>query len=95
MDFSISEPGSESEFKIDQNIPIHGRTKRHKPYTYPFQHMNVGDSFYVPHKGPEDEFEKTRGKINSEARRFVRESEDEPKFQTRLVKQGYRCWRVA
>ncbi len=66
------------KYKIEKNIPIKG-TKR--PSKYPFDKMQVGDSFLVDNE--------KAGSIRSLIYRVGGK-----KFRTRSVKGGIRVWRV-
>lgn len=67
----------------DASIPRGGARK------YPLNEMGVGDSFFVPTK------DRSVGKrLSSSCVSFSRTRFPKRKFSVRLVKDGYRVWRV-
>jgi hypothetical protein len=73
------------EFKIEQGIEIPPR--RSGALKYPFDQMNVGDSFFIP----EDSSVKPANVSNS-AQAYGKQTGR--KFTVRRVEGGYRCWRT-
>jgi len=71
-----------NEFKVEKNIPMpQGRAGSAK---YPFDKLEVGDSFFIPGvKGRE-----FAGTAYSNGKR------NRMKFSVRSVAGGCRCWRV-
>jgi hypothetical protein len=68
-----------SQISIDKKVPL--------PRRFPFEHMQVGDSFAVPH-------DVKRPAINVAAMRYGRKHG--MKFTVRLTPdRSLRCWRVA
>lgn len=74
-------PKSNSEFKIEKNVPI--PADRRKKSKYPWKEMEIGDSFFVPGKGTH-EFRAVPGA----QKRYGM------KFTMRAVEGGVRVWRV-
>ena len=71
-----------NEFKIEKNVPIperFGRCKR-----YPFEKMEVGDSFLAPL----DQIESARQSSYYWARKHGR------KYKTQRQENGFRIWRI-
>lgn len=68
---------------IEKNIPIPAKIL--KPYLYPFEDMEVGDSFRVSSE--------KAGSVRSSSLSFgVKNS---MKFAVRKHEEAYRCWRIA
>lgn len=77
-------------FKIEKNIEITKRKKRQRNnLKYPFNEMEVGDSFLVP-VGDEDERVVQRRLVSACKYKKV----DGIKFKTRCLCDGVRVWRV-
>jgi len=79
-------------FKIEKNIPIPKICRPGRNFIYPFNEMEVGDSFFVPLNG-EKKTAVQASIVNSAARR------KEPggkRFTTRYMAEedGIRCWRI-
>jgi len=68
---------------IEKKIPM-PKSDRGRPYKYPFEQMEVGDSFFVP----KDEAEKARNSALQYARR------EGKIFHTRKENDGARIWRT-
>lgn len=66
-----------SGFRIEKNVPLPEKT------VYPFDDMEVGDSFFDDTSG--------ESKIRGEAGRA---SVMGRKFKVKKTPDGYRCWRV-
>lgn len=64
--------------KIEKGIP-HPRSR------FPFQEMEVGDSFLIPQEVP-------RMTVCVAAHRFGKDKG--LKFSVRMTPEGYRCWRI-
>jgi hypothetical protein len=77
-----------AEIRIEKGIevpePSFGRSRR-----YPFNKMEVGDSFFVG--CAKDDLKSTMTKILSSARG---QKAIGKKFTTRVVDGGVRCWRI-
>jgi hypothetical protein len=77
-----------AKIKIEKNVPIPGKTKK-KQYAFPFEKMDVGDSFSVP-------FSKSNySKLYLNSKRFTK---DNSGFRFTLRKNEtenwIRIWRV-
>jgi hypothetical protein len=72
-------------YKIDKNVPIKPKGSGGKSCKYPFDAMEVGDSFFLLKKN-----EALRAR--SAAANYGREHNR--KFTVRIFKDGYRCWRT-
>ena len=79
---------TQTEIKIDKNIPIQHYTKQVKGYDkYPFMEMEVGDSFAIP-EGHNDRSIKTYASTIGKKMGI--------KFKIYKTPDGtYRCWRVS
>ena len=76
-------------YKINKNIPITNiRKGKGRPSTYPFAEMQVGDSFFVSIK------DKRPRMVGNAANQYTRHHGGSPKFITRSVDGGSRCWRI-
>lgn len=71
--------------KIDKNVPIPKATTRQ--YKYPYEHMEVGDSFFIASK------KQFTASIRSYEKKMLQKGVV-VKFITRLEGKGQRCWRV-
>ena len=83
-----------SEFKIEKDVELpRSRLGRHNQ-KYPFEDMEVGDSFFAPANGLERGVLGSR--INNAARPFGKRHD--MKFTVRIVEEkqgeGVRVWRV-
>jgi len=75
-----------TQFPIDENVPLITTTKASQKYArYPFEQMEVGDSFFVP--DDKDERAAAEHAHNYAKMRSC-------KFSTRKVPGGRRIWRV-
>ena len=73
-------------FEIEKGIPIPNFTPRRNKY--PWRHMEVGDSFFVPTKN-EAESHRIQVSLLGSVRRL------KPlRFRAVLADSGVRCWRV-
>lgn len=68
-----------SEYKIEKGIPVPDRRGGGRPYSYPFRHMEVGDSF----------LSEVMLKCITSAQKQLG-----IKCVQRKVEGGYRVWRV-
>lgn len=72
---------------IDKNIPMpNPKRGRNKKYNYPWQKMEVGDSFLYP---PHVNYGTARGNVERMIEKLGR------KFALRTTPEGLRCWRTA
>lgn len=80
-----------TEIKIEKNIPIAPKRAPGRPSKskYPFNEMEIGDSFFVSGI--------TLSTINCTVRKFRMRNarNDGLKFTVRAVDGGFRVWRVA
>lgn len=61
---------------------------------YPFDHMEVGDSFLYPAQEG-DELTKLATRVRAAVGNYrKREGNAEKKFTVRIVDYGVRCWRI-
>jgi len=69
-----------TDFEIEKGIPLPARPNK----VYPFDQMEVGDSFLIPdHKYRAVQAAASRaGKCSGK------------RFTVRNTKEGYRCWRI-
>lgn len=69
--------------KVDKNVPLKSTTGRSGPWKYPYETMEVGDSFETPaatiYASVSQRMRRHPGKI----------------FTVRKVNGVYRCWRTA
>lgn len=72
---------------VEKGIPLPGR-KHHK---YPFDEMDVGDSFFIPAKSADDA---ARAQVSALGAMRARRLLDKD-FTTRRVDGGVRVWRIA
>lgn len=88
-------------FEIESHIPAPRAPRRKnnghrhvgRPPIYPFDRMNVGDSFFMPNtcfRGSNE----TRTLIGSAAIQFLRNSGLEWQFTTSACEGGARVWRI-
>lgn len=91
-------------FKVDRNIPIPGGPKRVVPdkNAYPWNYLNVGDSFFVP-LGTETVRvveNRLRASITTRKRRvgmeygWVEDFTIRVEYDERGNAVGVRCWRI-
>ncbi|MBW2569705.1 MAG: hypothetical protein JRE47_10145 [Deltaproteobacteria bacterium] len=80
-------------YKIEKNIPIYEIKKKtsiikQKNTKYPFNKMDIGDSFFVPID--------SIGRSNiTNAASYYNAQKNRGRYQTRAVYGGVRCWRIA
>lgn len=74
------------EFSVEKGKPLPAYPRRR----YPFDRMEVGDSFWVP---VGDNSERTKSNLNGSARAFGRRKGQ--KFSIRRDEDGFRVWRIA
>jgi hypothetical protein len=72
--------------EIQKNIAIPENVGRGRPSIYPFDKLEIGDSFLFP-------VEKAGQKAHA-AVQFANKSKAPKIFKTFKTEEGYRCWRV-
>lgn len=72
----------QDEIKIEHGIPM---PTRHSPSPYPFDDMQVGDSFLFPSGTTSQQANSAAGKAGRRLNRT---------FNTRTTPEGRRCWRT-
>jgi hypothetical protein len=75
-------------YKIEKDIPL----KEPKKSDYPFQKMEVGDSFLI--EAEKSEFKKHRAALFTAIYRLNTKAGDQIKITTRTVEDGLRVWRT-
>lgn len=78
-----------SIYKVEKNIPIPSKKNRS---IYPFQIMEVGDSFLVSCIN-KIELESYRQRVTLAIWRYYKKNND-VKFQTKTTDKGVRVWRI-
>lgn len=76
-----------SELKIDKDVPIPASDPGGRPEKYPWQKMEVGDSFLIPLESM-----KHKSAINLAYQAGQRTGR---KFSGRRIEGGTRVWRIA
>ena len=73
-------------YTIEKDIPLTGRQKAQR---FPFDFMEVGNSFFVPNGNI--------GTVNGARKLFQKRNPQYAQwvFANRTVKNGVRCWRIA
>ncbi len=72
-------------YEIEKNIPVPGDVKIDKRKKYPFDQMNVGDSFFAKNK--------TARSLSNSSQWHAKKTGK--KFTCTTEADGARCWRVA
>lgn len=80
-----------SQFKVEKGISLPMAHSKGAIWDYPFDSMEVGDSFFVPCEREDRNRKCTR--VRSHAKNFMLAHRDVD-FQYHLTKDGVRCWRV-
>lgn len=81
-------------YKIEKNIPITNKAGRKKSLLFPFDEMEVLDSFYVYLDENEyKDISSLRSTITKEISRYVKQNPD-TKFKTSADETGIRVWRI-
>lgn len=86
-----------SEIKIEKGIPIPPPSNGGRAPKYPFEGMEIGDSFTIPltgimhEKGGDMAFNRVKGA----AVRWMNKHGGEYRVRTRREEGVVRCWRVA
>jgi hypothetical protein len=79
--------------KLDKGVPIPPRTRGHGPHRkFPWEEMEIGDSFFVPKKGKH--YPQTDVSAKSYVKRHLATMAGK-KFAARRNSEGVRIWRVA
>ena len=83
-------------FEVEDDVPMPKNTRAGttRAGKYPFADMKVGSSFQVPCDNLEDA-KKIRASLNSCAARFVKTTDENMKFQTRILEESVGIWRTA
>lgn len=81
------------EFKIDKDVPKPLKRSKGKKANYPFDKMEVGDSFFVSIKEG-DNISKVQALVASSAKYYVLRNRLDVKFSTRTMVGGVRIWRI-
>lgn len=77
-------------------IPINPHLNKYRQFEYPFEQMEIGDSFFIAFK-PESEYDTTkklRDRVANQARRYNKNVDSNFRFIVHQVPKGARCWRV-
>lgn len=85
-----------SEFKIEKNVPVPVSYTKNN-LKYPFDQMEVGDSFFIPFKEGQSNEEKRKitNAVSSSCFTYKRAKKlNDITFATRMTKEGVRCWRT-
>ena len=76
--------------KVEKNVPMSkGQTTF---LEYPFQSMEVGDSFLVKWDGPEHG--RQQALLLGHAKRWATRDKNGHKYSTRQTNEGVRIWRI-
>lgn len=75
----------DTKYEIEKNVPVPPRSK------YPFEQMDVGDSFFTP-LGPDQTIKRLQNTLSGAAGYFARNTE--MNFVIRQANDGVRCWRI-
>lgn len=78
-----------SKIQIQKNIPIPSKTTNR---VYPFNEMEIGDSFLSEYKAEENKYAKSQ-KVYLAIWRFCQNNKDK-KFTTKSTDYGIRVWRI-
>ena len=79
-------------YKIEKNVKVSKINKRGRRAIYPWEQMEVGDSFFVPVEGDNEQFAKKSRSITATA--SARFNSGKGRYITRTLKDGIRVWRV-
>jgi hypothetical protein len=85
-------------FKIEKGIPLpdaRSGTRSPDAVPYPFDKMKVGDSFFIPTKGPVQMRRQTMRRVLAASYKFRRKTKSAASFASRSFSDGVRIWRVA
>ena len=91
---SYAQIRSKQMFEIEKDIPIPPLKGNRKETLYPFNQMEVGDSFFVPF-GEDEKLTKMRvsASIGQRCRHYKKNGQPN-RFSMRSVGTGVRVWRV-
>ena len=78
-------------FQIESGVEIPPQAQPLRKMKYPFNQLNVGDSFVFP-VGPDEDREAVQNRLQSAAANWGRSRG--MRFVTRRVPQGIRVWRI-
>ena len=85
-------------FRVEHDVPVEVKPRGRKPTYFPFDRMNVGDSFLIEcDSRNKTEVENWRRKLSVSKKRYLLEldeQDDVPNFKTGCVARGLRVWRV-
>ncbi len=82
-------------YEIDNNIPMPKLSEK-GIRKYPFAEMNVGDSFLIPYNiSDKKEASKIRNSVRVAGIHFGTRNERDYKYNTAIVNEGIRVWRVS
>ena len=73
------------KFKLEKDIPIPAKQMRKKQSIYPFNKMEVGDSFIVP---------LNKIKTMRTAIAHYKKRHPEWSYASRTLQEGFRIWRI-
>ena len=77
------------EFTIEKNVPLVEVVRRAGGFKYPFDEMEIGDSFVV------GDTVKQASAARTYASQRRKRGKSEAWFTVRKAPDGYRCWRLA
>lgn len=80
------------EITIEKNIPFMGISRLSNDY-FPFDKMEVGDSFIIPHINNTPN-PNQRVRLFNIASRWVKKNASKNVFATRSLPEGVRIWRI-
>ena len=87
------------KFKVEADIPLAVPTRGRKPTYFPFEQMEVGDSFLIEcDTDDKKEVENWRRKLSVAKKRYLLEADHgdkPPSWKTGAVAGGLRVWRVS
>lgn len=79
--------------RVEKGIALPSLRRQLPKISYPFQDMEVGNSFFIVVTPPEDP-NRVMHRIYQQSVRFKREFGAEYGFTQRRVEGGVRCWRT-
>ena len=85
-------------FKIEKGIPLpepRRGSQNSDRVAYPFATMRVGDSFFIPTKGPTAARRAEMRRVLAASYKFKRRTNYAVAFSTRSFSDGVRVWRVS
>jgi hypothetical protein len=72
-------------YEIEKNVPIPTIKRKAPAEKYPFRHMEIGDSFFIP----DETGTSVSGLVSAYGKKLGK------KFSSRTVKDGARIWRLS